>query len=338
MDRPHLLRKETVMIIAKQNVKKLDSVNPEKTSGTFSANRRYKDSLFSDLFYADINAKDNLVQLYNSLFESESVETSDIDLLRLEQTMFMSMHNDVAFAAHGRRIVLSEHQSTINENLPLRFLMYIGREYESILPTKWRYRRNRVSIPTPQFITFYNGSEPYPQESVLKLSDAFKYQETDAGILGSQPQLELAVKVVNINPEARHPLLGKCQVLREYSTLVELIRHYGETEAGIRKAITECIQKNILKEYLERKGLEAVNMLLAEYNYEDDINEQREESRAEGHAEGRAEGRAEGQAEGESKLATLITRLFSLGRGAEVERVASDETYRKQLFKELHIQ
>ena len=48
-------------------MKKLDSVNPEKTSGTFSANRRYKDSLFSDLFYADINAKDNLVQLYNSL-------------------------------------------------------------------------------------------------------------------------------------------------------------------------------------------------------------------------------------------------------------------------------
>ena len=83
-------------------------------------------------------------------------------------------------------------------------------------------------------------------------------------------------------------------------------------------------------------------MLLAEYNYEDDINEQREESRAEGRKEGREEGRkegrTEGQKEGESKLAALITRLFSLGRGAEVERAASDETYRKQLFKEFHIQ
>jgi len=82
-------------------------------------------------------------------------------------------------------------------------------------------------------------------------------------------------------------------------------------------------------------------MLLAEYNYEDDINEQREESRAEGYAEGRTEGRAEGYAEGfaegEGKLADLITRLFTTGRSSEVEKAASDKAYREKLFREFDL-
>ena len=74
--------------------------------------------------------------------------------------------------------------------------MYIGREYESMLPTRWRYRRNRILIPTPQFIAFYNGKNPYPAENELRLSDAFRCHEADE-FVGTQ--LEVRVKVINSN-------------------------------------------------------------------------------------------------------------------------------------------
>ena len=48
-------------------------------------------------------------------------------------------------------------------------------------------------------------------------------------------------------------------------------------------------------------------------------------------------GEARGEKKGERRLAELITRLFSDGRGSEVEKAASDEQYRAKLFKEFQI-
>ena len=55
----------------------------------------------------------------------------------------------------------------------------------------------------------------------------------------------------------------------------------GEEEP-YKKAIKECIEKGILADYLMRKGSEVVNMLLDEYDYETDIEVQREEAREQG--------------------------------------------------------
>jgi len=38
----------------------------------------------------------------------------------------MGQINDVSFTVGDRLIVLIEHQSTINENMPLRLLMYVA--------------------------------------------------------------------------------------------------------------------------------------------------------------------------------------------------------------------
>ena len=52
---------------------------------------------------------------------------------------------------------------------------------------------------------------------------------------------------------------------------------------------------------------------------------------------GEARGEKKGEKKGERRLAELITRLFSDGRGSEVEKAASDEQYRAKLFKEFQI-
>jgi hypothetical protein len=68
----------------------------------------------------------------------------------------MEQINDISFLLDKKQVVLLEHQSTPNENMPLRLLMYIGRVYEKILTSKDIYRSRRITIPRPNFIVLYN--------------------------------------------------------------------------------------------------------------------------------------------------------------------------------------
>lgn len=102
-------------------------------------NRQYKDSVFCDLYYSDESAGENLLEPYNALFEEHLDDTSRVEKVRLEDVLFKNMKNDVAFTVNGQKIILSEHQSTVNPNMPVRMLMYIAREYEKLMPTETRY-------------------------------------------------------------------------------------------------------------------------------------------------------------------------------------------------------
>ena len=234
-------------------------------------NREHKDSVFTDLFCKDETAKENLLELHNALYDTNDTDPELIKVISLEDVLFKNLKNDVAFTVRNQKIVLSEHQSTVNPNIPLRDLLYIAREYEKIIAVRDRYKTSLVKIPTPRFFVFYNGTEDYPAEQILKLSAAFC--ETEENI-----SLELAVKVININPDKQHEILEKCKVLREYSQFVEATRNYREDEDQLQKAVKECIEKGILADYLLRKSSEVVNMLMAEYDYEMDIEVQREEA------------------------------------------------------------
>ena len=87
--------------------------------------------------------------------------------------MYMNIINDVSCLVDNKIIVLAEHQSTINENMPLRFLQYIARLYEKLQAPTDRYLRKLSKIPLPEFYVFYNGLDDYPESTILKLSDAF---------------------------------------------------------------------------------------------------------------------------------------------------------------------
>ena len=217
--------------------------------------------------------------------------------------------------------MFAEHQSTVNENMPLRSLLYLGRAYEQLVPVRKRYRKRRVPIPKPEIYTFYNGKEKWEKEKILKLSDAFIMKDPN-------PAVELKVKVININPDQNHEVLDRCKVLKEYSIFVDTIRKYQEAgeEEPYRKAIEECIEKNVLADYLRKKGSEVVNMLMSEYNYEDDIAEQREEAYE--------EGKKLGILAGEERFSKLLIKLTEEGKTDEILKVAQDSEFREKLYKE----
>ena len=254
-------------------------------------NREHKDSLFVDLFYQDETAKKNLLSLYNALHDTNYKDETIIRKVKIDDVLYKNFKNDISCEVNGLVLVFGEHQSTINRNMPLRCLMYVGRAYEQLVDSKARYRTTLVKIPTPEFYVFYNGEKEQPLEQVLSLSDAFM---NPAG----ENSVELKVKVININSDKAHGILDKCGILKEYSQFISTVRKYSEEESAIKKAIKECIEKGILADYLKRKGSEVENMLIAEYSYEEDIQVKQEEARQEGILQGIQQGVQQGVQQG----------------------------------------
>ena len=274
-------------------------------------NRRYKDSVFVDFFGEDKNAKANFLALYNALHGTHLDISVELEPLRLEQVMYMAFRNDVACLIDGKIIVLVEHQSTINANMPLRFLQYAARLYERIENPRDRYLRRLKKIPKPEFYVFYNGEEDYPESATLRLSDAFITAP-------EKPSLEVVVSVTNINYTKGSEILHTCKPLKEYTLFVDAVRRHMkfDSENGFQNAIKECIQNDILREYLQRKSREVMNMLIVEYDYDVDIAVQREEEREIALQEGIAQGEAKG---------------FSLGIAQGKQEGISQGSYQKTL-------
>ena len=217
--------------------------------------------------------------MHDTNYEDETI----IRKVKIDDVLYKNFKNDISCEVNGLVLVFGEHQSTINRNMPLRCLMYVGRAYEQLVDSKARYRTTLVKIPTPEFYVFYNGEKEQPLEQVLTLSDAFM---NPAG----ENSVELKVKVININSDKAHEILDKCGILKEYSQFISTVRKYSYEESAIKKAIKECIEKGILADYLKRKGSEVENMLIAEYSYEEDMQVKQEEARQEGIWQGRREG------------------------------------------------
>ena len=246
-------------------------------------NRKYKNSVFVDLFYSDETAKKNLLSLYNALHDTDLKDEGLIKKVKIEDILYKNFNNDISCQVGTGVFVFGEHQSTVNPNIPVRYAMYAGRAYEQVLDKSDRYRTQLVKIPTPEFYVFYNGKEDYPVQQELSLSDAFMAEPRNNS-------MELKVTVININTDKSHIILDKCSILREYSQFISIARNYTNEKDPIKRAIEECIDKGILTEYLKRKGSEVRNMLVAEYSYEEDIKVKQEEAMQEGLSRGLSQG------------------------------------------------
>lgn len=221
--------------------------------------RTYKDSLFCDIF----RRKDYLQDVYRGLF-GRDVSLQEIQLMTLQGTFFNDEKNDVSFLAGKRQIILMEHQSTLNENMPLRMFWYMAKLYRKQVPKDAPYRTRRFRLPAPCFYVFYNGLDPAPDEWEMRLSEAFE---------GECSSLELCVKAYNINEMSGSRLLEKSRALKGYSVFVAQIRRKTAAgvclEGAVKQAIRYCIEQDFLAEYfLEREMEEVFDMVSFKWNPE----------------------------------------------------------------------
>jgi len=232
-------------------------------------NREYKNSVFTFLF----SDPDLLRELYCALEDVTLPEDEPVTINTLENVFFMGIYNDISFEIGGKLVVLLEQQSSINPNMALRLLMYIGRLYEKMFKEKNIYSTRRLPVPWPEFFVLYNGVNPYPDEQVIKLSDSF-YKIESIGLQEKiSPELELTVKVLNINEGKNEAIAGKCRKLAEYSAFISKVRYFysengGDKESAVIAAIKYCRSHDILSEFLELHAKEVFNMLSTEWNPE----------------------------------------------------------------------
>ena len=273
-----------------------------------NTNREIKDSVFVDLFGKDETAPQNFLSLYNALHDTHlTIENTELKQEMIDSVMYMTYANDVAMRINGKVVVLIEHQSTINNNMPLRLLDYITRIYDRIIPSRDKFKRKMIEIPFPEFYVLYNGTEKTEPYFEKRLSEAFMRDRGDTSL----PTLELVVKVYNINTDIGNELLDKCSVLKQYSELIDLVRDTKRNaekeniDSPFTRAIQEAVKRGILSEYLERKAAEVINMFNVEYDYNTDIEVQREEAQQQG-----------------SRVATLSNiRDFMAGTGWSANKV-----------------
>lgn len=272
-----------------------------------------KDRLFRFLFEADREA---LLQLYNALNGTAYTDAAELQIVTIESVIYVVMKNDLAFVLAGT-LNLYEHQSTYNPNMPVRFLIYLAEEYQKLVEQMGMslYGTTRIPLPMPQCIVFYNGEEDAPDEEILKLSDSFTGRE-------QKPDLELSVRMLNINYGHNNELLEQCSVLKEYAQFVAVSRQYMadglDAQEAFGEAIDYCIGHGILYHVLKDYRAEVLGMLLEEFDvdkYERTI-------------------RMEGVEQGIEQLSALTSILLEQNRQQDLKRALKDKKYRDKLFGE----
>ena len=182
------------------------------------------------------------MSLYNALNMSHYENPDDLEIITLDNALFLQMKNDVAFLINTNEMCLIEHSSTVCLNYPLRSLLYLAREYEVILEQRNEniLKYGLVKIPTPACIVLYNGMN----ENVLNGCKTLK----DYVIL--------------------------------ISKIWENYNEIGDLAKAIHKAIDYCIDADHLRSFLIRNRAEVEPMLLSEgtvEEYVDSMNEVKEQ-------------------------------------------------------------
>lgn len=239
-------------------------------------NRTYKATIFAMLF----EDKEHLLELYNAISGKHYTNPEMLEINTLENAIYMAMRNDISFLIDAR-LSLYEHQSTYSPNLPLRFLLYISALYSSMTREANLYGTKPIELPPPRFVIFYNGKVEQPDRQILKLSDLYTIKE--------ECSLELEAVMLNVNSGHNKELMEMSHTLWEYAEYTARVREYAEVmelEEAVERAIEECIQEGILKEFLEKNRAEAKNMSIFEYDQEKHIKQEREEAWEEGRKAG----------------------------------------------------
>lgn len=290
--------------------------------------KKYKDTVFRLLYSEPSRA----LSLYNSISNTEYDDPAMLQFNTLENAIYMNVKNDLSFLV-ANQLSIYEHQSTTAPNMPLRDLFYIADILQKMFLNRTIYSNKKIMIPNPNFVVFYNGQTKLPEKLELKLSDNFAVPTDD-------PSLELKVTVLNINSGMNEALKEKCPSLKEYMVYVEKVRTYAkemELEKAVERAVDECIDLNILRDFLIAQRAEVVKMSIYEYDEEREMKLIREDERELGREEGRIEGRAEGRNEGRGEIIMLLRKLFADRREDDLKKVLEDAGYCRQLCEEYNI-
>ena len=222
--------------------------------------KKYRDGLFRDYF----SDKRRLLDLCNLLTGEDATDPDEIEINTLDGIFFEGLKNDISCLFRGRFLVIIEHQSTINENMPLRILFYAAelfRQYADKHRGKI-YREELLTLPEPKFFVFYNGKKKEAERREMRLSEAF----------GKKTCLEVVVQLYNLNEGMNEEFISAKKSLENYCLFINLFEKFKaegtDKVHALAAAFKYCINHGIMSEYLLERKKELASMLALEYDPE----------------------------------------------------------------------
>ena len=227
------------------------------------ANMKHKDTVFCHFFTEDLN---RLLSLYQAITGDTTATIDNIKLSTIKPDLATDLYNDISFNIGNKQIILLEHQSTINNNMPLRMLLYLAKLYYNSIPADdLLYKESILPLPAPEFYVFYNGEQDYPETKQLHLSDSWN---------NSSAPIELTVTVYNINYGHNKELEEKCHALMEYAYFISRINYHKRTHSlddAIIIAMKDCLNRNYMSDYLSKHKSEVTDLMRIRYSRKDEI-------------------------------------------------------------------
>ncbi len=211
-----------------------------------------KDSVFTNLF----KEKKYLVQLYHALHpERKGVTEEDIKEVTVSNVLVDDIYNDVGFMVGSTLLLLVECQSTWTVNIIFRALMYLVQTYrEYFRKTKQNlYKSKKLEMPEPELYVIYTGNRKTRPEEISLKEEFFD---------GKDICIDVKVKMVYDGRDG--------DIINQYVVFTkvcnEQVEVYGRTRKAIQEAVRICKDKNVLKEYLESREQEVVDMMMELYD------------------------------------------------------------------------
>ncbi len=211
--------------------------------------RKIKDSVFTNLF----QDKKYLLQLYQALHPEDcNVVEEDIKDITIKHILVNADYNDLGFSVSGRLVILVESQSTWTLNIIIRALMYLTQTYHDFFKrTKQNlYSSKKVDMPKPELYLIFTGTKPNTPPDTISLSKDF--------FDGEKIAADAEVKV--LYQEDEDNIIGQyiifCKVYNEQR------KKHGQAKKAVTETIRICKNRNVLKEYLESKEQEVVDIMM----------------------------------------------------------------------------
>ena len=209
------------------------------------------------LFCRYMGTREHLLTIFNAVKGTSLTDSSKININTLSGSFYSSIKNDISFMLDTLIMMLIEHQTTINPNMPIRMLEYVAELLRRYMEPEKRkiYGTELIKLPAPEFYVFYDGNDTSFEHQILKLSDAFQ---------SPSDRLELIVNVYNLADGMNEGMKAQCQPLQEYSIFSNHYKQLRKQRYSVDEAVSEtisyCIKNNVMREYLVSNESEVINM------------------------------------------------------------------------------
>ena len=235
-----------------------------------------------------------------------------ISSVTIQNVLLDQMYNDLGFVVKERLLLLVEAQSTWSKNIVIRVLLYLANTWKEYIQNKKLniYGSGGMLLPKPELYVIYTGERKERPEWIFLSEEFFP---------GPECFVDVKVRMLYDGKEG--------DILNQYVTFTKIyneqVKEYGRTKEAVLETICICKNRKILKEYLESREKEVVDIMMALFDQEYAVERYGDEKKAEGKAEGLAEGEAKGTMKAKQEMTyKLVDRRIPLETISEIVEIS----------------